>query len=264
MNLDKKILERIEKDGLRPKPRWFFVGKDFMFLLFVLGSLLASAFAISFFVYFKVYKMDTRLFLLVFWLALATIFFLGAKHFLSKVDKLYKVPNFTVIPMLAAIVLLFGFSFFTQGQTQQAEKKLEKVPIYGEFVLDNVKIQAEESMQNLILEDGENKKIEKDNINITKEKATEDEELFEKGANNQVEKDDFEDEDEIVQKDGEAEGVKKEEMEATKVVEKKTEIKEDENEDVKGAAIEADDKEKDDAEDVENDVIEAEEQAEED
>lgn len=132
MSLDRKILERIEKENLRIKPRWFFAMKDILFgtgtiSLSILGSL---SLALLFEIIKQQGKNLTWLSVPYVWIILLGFFLMAGYWMVTKIDSLYKVKFVPIVSMLFFINFSFGYLTFASGKAEQIEFELEKIPIY--------------------------------------------------------------------------------------------------------------------------------------
>lgn len=156
MSLDRKILERIEKEGLRIRSKWFFAMKDMIFgigaiSLIVLGSLsLALLFEII-----KRQEGNLTWFSVPYaWAILLGVFLMAGYWLVIKIDSLYRIKFVPIVSMLFFLSLSFGYLTFASGKAEKIELELEKIPIYDvimpiskEVLSDTVK-KAESNKEN--------------------------------------------------------------------------------------------------------------------
>jgi hypothetical protein len=126
MSLDRKILERIERENLGIKPKWFFALKN---LVFGIGAILASILgSLSLALLFEIIARQGKVPYV--WVILLGVFLLGGYRLVTKIDSLYKIKFVPIVSMLFFISLSFGWLTFASGKAEKMELALEKVPIY--------------------------------------------------------------------------------------------------------------------------------------
>jgi hypothetical protein len=133
MSLDRKILERIEREHLSIKPKWFFALKN---LVFGAGTISASilgslSLALLFEIMAEQEKNLTWLSVPYAWAILLGVFLLGGYWLVTKIDSLYKIKFVPIVSMLFFISLSFGYLTFASGKAEKIELALEKMPIYA-------------------------------------------------------------------------------------------------------------------------------------
>ena len=141
MSLDRKILERIERENIKIRPKWFFAVKNFVFgtgavMISILGS-------ISLALLFDIMAQQGRN---ITWLSapylLAVLFVIllaGGYWLVTKIDSLYRVRFVPIMAILLCISLSFGYMTFASGKAEEIRLELEKIPIY-EAIISKVEV----------------------------------------------------------------------------------------------------------------------------
>lgn len=138
MSLDRKILDRIEKEKIRIVPRWVFVLKRNISRLCVGIILIASSLAFSMDVFAVSSNgwLISKLAFFYVWLAV----FLGLliwgyyKLMQTEFDYVYKFRYAVIIPVVFVANIALGFIFYESGQTKKVDIMLERVPMYEKFL----------------------------------------------------------------------------------------------------------------------------------
>lgn len=136
MSLDRKILDRIEKENLSIRPKWFFAVKN---LVFGVGTFSASilgslSLALLFEIMANQGKNLTWLTVPYLYLMLLGVFLLGGYWLVTRVDSLYKLKFVPILTVLFFFSLSFGYLTFASGKAGRIERELEEVPIYAKIV----------------------------------------------------------------------------------------------------------------------------------
>ncbi len=136
MSLDKKILDKIERENLKIRPRWFFAVKNFVFGMgtfstSIMGSL---SLALLFEIMAKQKGNLGWLNIPYLYLILLGVFLFSGYRLITKVGSLYKIRIVPMIITLFFISLSFGYLTFASGKAEKIEKELEKIPIYNKIV----------------------------------------------------------------------------------------------------------------------------------
>lgn len=177
-DLSKSVLDKIKKEHLKPKPKWEFLLKDYVFwglfgICIIIGGMVASM------MIFKVYIHDWELHkplgesffifhlraMPFFWLILLTGFIFVADYNFKHTKKGYKysLPLVVLATILASIIL--GFALFGAGVAKRMdEKALQNLPFYREMTLDK-KIEYWSQIEKGLI-GGEITKINEDKVEI--------------------------------------------------------------------------------------------------
>lgn len=184
MSLDRKILERIERENLRIKPRWFFAMKDVLFaagtfFLSILGSL-------SLALLFEIMKQQgeslTWLNIPYVWIILLGIFLMTGYWLVTKIDSLYRIKFVPIVSMLFFISLSFGYLTFASGKAEKIELELEKIPIY-DVIMPIIK-------KDISLDAVEKVESSNENVNVNDEEKKNDDNIKEDSKSADSEEDD--------------------------------------------------------------------------
>lgn len=234
MSLDRKILERIERENLRIKPRWFFAMRDIIFGAgtFFLSILCSLSLALLFEITKQQGESLSWLSIPYVWIILLGFFLLAGYWLVTKIDSLYKMRFVPIVSLLFFVSLSFGYLTFASGKAEKIELELEKIPIYDVIIptkkdiLLNAVEKAESSNENTDVKDvdkknkddieGDDESIDSDehdevdiqgvDLDIEIEKENEEDEIEELEKTDNM--DNEEDEDDISK--GEVSGVSKE------------------------------------------------------
>lgn len=136
MSLDRKILERIERENLGIRPKWFFAMKNMFFgtgtlLLSVLGSL-------SLALLFEIIKQQgesiTWFSVPYIWAIMLGVFLMAGYWMVINIDSLYRIKFVPIVSVLFFISLSFGYLTFASGKAEKIELELEKISVYDEII----------------------------------------------------------------------------------------------------------------------------------
>lgn len=134
MSLDRKILNKIEKDQLRIIPRWIFALKEISDWLAVGVLLIISSLSLAMTIFF----MDGARWsffstaLSYIWLISFLGLFAWCYHKLVQVGfpYVYKLSFAVLIPVVFMTNVALGYVFYEGGQVEKIEMALEKLPVY--------------------------------------------------------------------------------------------------------------------------------------
>ncbi len=136
MSLDKKILDRIKRENLKIRSRWFFAMKNFVFGIGTLSSSILGSLSLALLLEI-ITKQNENLDWLnipyVYLILFGVFLFLGY-WLLNKIGSLYKIKITLAIAVLFFISLSFGYLTFASGKAEEIEKESEKIPIYSKIV----------------------------------------------------------------------------------------------------------------------------------
>lgn len=136
MSLDRKILERIKKEGLAIRPRWFFVVKDCTFgagslALIILGS-------ISLALFFEVMDLQgkdlTWLSVPYLFPVLMAIFLISSYWTIGRTEYFYKARFMAIFSLFFFLSLASGYLVYASGMAMKIELELENIPGYARIV----------------------------------------------------------------------------------------------------------------------------------
>ena len=145
-SLEKRILEKIKKEKIKPKSKWYFIIKNsFFFSIFIISIILGSlSFSVLFYIfsnnqslifdYYNVYELKNAI---LFWLFLLIIFF-GISIWNNKnLKNSYKYQPSTIILFNLSISLVLGLILFYTG----IAKKTDEISAKNlDFYQKNIKI----------------------------------------------------------------------------------------------------------------------------
>ncbi len=143
-NLDKenfadKIIERIEKDSLSPKPRWSFLLKNYIIWFFGILSVFFGAISFSLIMY--LFKAGDSLvsgnfggsfweiflaIIPIFWLIFLALFTFIAYLNIKNTKKAYKYPPLFIFISSVVVSIALGTTFFMFGASQKFDDLLGK------------------------------------------------------------------------------------------------------------------------------------------
>ncbi len=145
-NLEKRILEKIKKEKIKPIPRWFFVLKNSFFLsLFGISIFMgALSFSILFYIFsdngayiLEKYNFEKLKFAILFWLFILIFFlFLAIKNY-RKTQNSYRYSLSTILNLNILLSLILGFVLFFTGVAQKTDEFSAK---HLDFYQKNIKI----------------------------------------------------------------------------------------------------------------------------
>ena len=137
MELDRKILNRIEKENISIKPRWFFTVRDFSFglidILLLVGFFIAGMMMLY---YYKTIGKEAFLsFSFYLWLGLLVALLFIVLQITNRIANLFKLRLIMVLPILLLANSAFGFYSNETGLADKVEEKLEKtIPAYEKII----------------------------------------------------------------------------------------------------------------------------------
>jgi hypothetical protein len=142
MELDKKILNRIEKEKIAVRPRWFFAARNFSFGL--LDVVLLASFLISgmIMIYFYSNFGEGSFLSVAFlaWALLLAVSLFGILQINRKISSLYKLRLAVAVPILLIANSAFGFYSNQKGLADNVEAKMEKtLPAYEKMISQDFK-----------------------------------------------------------------------------------------------------------------------------
>lgn len=118
MDLEDKILNRIKRENIRIRPRWFFYAKDISqcfaaFIMLAFSAFLAGA-------SLSALSLQT---VLLYALAIVSALSLFFSYLLFvRSFSFYKIRTFSFVVSLAILVLAFGYLIFVYGQSDETER----------------------------------------------------------------------------------------------------------------------------------------------
>ncbi len=147
-DISKKTLEKIKKEQVHPKPRWYFLTRDYFFwIMFVITTLLGGvAFGMILFI---TTNLDWDIYqylglslpeavvtsLPYLWIALLVFFLFITYYNFIHTRRGYRY-RFVVIFLISLLIsILLGFGFFHYGWTENVERQLRaRIPGYQHMV----------------------------------------------------------------------------------------------------------------------------------
>ena len=192
MSLDRKILDRIEKDKIKIIPRWVFALKDIFSWLYAGTLLVASSFALAMatFIVRSAGLASFNAALSYVWLAIFAGFFVWGYRKLVQAGfaHMYKLSFAVLVPVAFVANMVFGYGFYEGGQVSKVETKLEEMPVYKNFLpFEKISIENEE----VTLKEEKNDSGEKDSDNQESDQVLEDQKRTDETLE-QVQQDDVE------------------------------------------------------------------------
>lgn len=143
MSLDKKILERIEKENIWIRPVWFF---DLKNLFFGLGTILFSVCgSLSLALLFEVMRRQGKISYV--WVILFGLFLFGGWWLVTKIDYLRRIRLVPILSILFFVSLSFGYVTFVSGTARKITRELKDVPIYAVMLPVNDEISKENNIK---------------------------------------------------------------------------------------------------------------------
>lgn len=149
-DLSQSVLDKIKKDHIKPKSKWAFLLKDYVFwglfaICIIIGGMVASMMIFKLTIHdWEMHKpLGENFFrfhlraLPLFWILLLTGFIFVADYNFKHTKKGYKysLPLVMIGTILASIIL--GFALFGAGVAKRMdEKALQHLPFYKEMTLD--------------------------------------------------------------------------------------------------------------------------------
>lgn len=233
MNLDKKVLERIDKENIRMIPGWFFILKDSFLNVCWIVAFLGSA--VSFGMLIKWLNMDARIamFWLVGFILLLAVSFGSAWRVNFK--SLYKYGLVSLVAFVSFSSAM-GFAIYSTKETGKIEVYMERIPVYKAILQENAQELDLENLenQNMELKDDQiSSEIGKDEDNVKSsifKETDEDGEESDEVENKKMLKEDNDD-NEDKNEDDKKSGGEKEIEDQGLIMEKKTADKEEKEED---------------------------------
>lgn len=137
MELDKKILDKIEREKIQIRPKWFFAARDFSFgligIMFLAGFFIAGMMILYF---YKTLGKEAFLFFSFYlWLCLLMALLFIVLQITKKIAGLFKLRLIMVLPILLIANSAFGFYSNEKGLADKVEEKLEKtIPAYEKII----------------------------------------------------------------------------------------------------------------------------------
>lgn len=146
-DLSQDILKKIKDKKIKPKPKWEFVAKDYLVLLFVFLSILFGSLATSVVIYmidnndWDLYnKINGNLAAFVlstlpyFWLVVLTVMLILIYFNFRNTKGGYKYHSYSIITTSILISVILGFVFYNLGLAQTIDIVFEdKVPMYRQI-----------------------------------------------------------------------------------------------------------------------------------
>lgn len=145
-SLEKRILEKIKKDSIKPKSKISFVIKNSLILSFFIISIILGAlsFSVLFYIFsnnqniifesFNVYQLKNAI---IFWLILLTLFIIGSTWNNKLLKNSYKYESWVVILFNISFSLIVGVVLFYIGVGQKTDEISSK---HLGFYQKNIKI----------------------------------------------------------------------------------------------------------------------------
>jgi hypothetical protein len=134
MSLDRKILDKIEKDKIGIIPRWVFVMKEAAGWMLACALLVVSSFALagSFFIAQLSGWQFFRSTLSYAWLIIFVGLFAWGYQRIRQVGfaHMYKLSFAVIAVSILTADIVFGFAFYESGQVKKVELMLEEIPAY--------------------------------------------------------------------------------------------------------------------------------------
>lgn len=136
MNLDRKILERIEKEGLTIRPRWFFMAKDFAFGAGSLVSIILGSISLGLFLEVMALQGKDLTWSSVpyFFPVLMIIFLIAGYWAIGRTGYFYKARFMAIFSAFFFLNLASGYLAYASGMAMKIESELEKIPGYVRIV----------------------------------------------------------------------------------------------------------------------------------
>lgn len=136
MSLDRKILNRIEKENLSIKPKWFFAVKNLVFGTGTLVATILGSISLALFLEVMALQGKNLTWLNVpYILAVVMVAFLILGYWIAKrVDYLYKLKFVSALSVLFFLSLTSGYLTYASGEARKIERKLERIPVYAKII----------------------------------------------------------------------------------------------------------------------------------
>lgn len=132
MSLDKKILEKIERENLKIRPSWFFTLKNLILGTGTFSAIILGSLSLALLLQIMRHKWENLTWLSVpyFNLILFGIFLIAGYWLVIRIDSLFKLKFLPIMTTMFFISLSFGYMTFASGEARKIERELEEVPIY--------------------------------------------------------------------------------------------------------------------------------------
>jgi hypothetical protein len=147
LNLSKRILDKIKKNHIEPKPKWRFTAKNAFIWIVAVAALLFGGLASSVVVFmlvnndWDVYEhisgsLPEFVFITMpyYWLVFLLIFILAANYYLKNTKRGYRYKLWQVSTLIVFSSLFLGVLFYNVGMGRAIEEVFsKKVPFYSEL-----------------------------------------------------------------------------------------------------------------------------------
>lgn len=145
-NLEKRILDKIKKDDIRPKSKWYFVLKNSIYISsFVISILLgAISFSVLFYIFsnnqsvifdsYNTYQLKNAI---IFWIILLSLFLIISVWNNKYLKNSYRYQPSTIILFNISTSLILGLLLFYTGIAQKTDNFSSK---HLDFYQKNIKI----------------------------------------------------------------------------------------------------------------------------
>lgn len=175
--LEDKIFEKIEKEGLSPRPRWFFLSGDILRMITSVAvfamAIISTGIALYFLKNVSLGSFVLAPFYIFTLLAIASIFIFI--KLISRFAGLYKLRFILLLAPVFFANVSMGYFSLSSGFAGKIENNLEKVPVYEkiipkemeEKIIENKNIETEK--KKIREEEKKNKKAKQDNFSTDKE-----------------------------------------------------------------------------------------------
>jgi hypothetical protein len=153
-NICQEVFNKIEGKHLKPKPRWEFLAKNYVFWGFFGLSIFIGSMAVSVIIYMAVNN-DWDLFerldgnwvnfifdsLPYFWLLLLVVFTFVAYYYLRHTKCGYRYSLLLVVGLTVSASIFFGLLSFLAGFGEFVDQDLqERMPLYQNFALNRARM----------------------------------------------------------------------------------------------------------------------------
>lgn len=153
-DFSKEILEKIKKDGIRPKSKWHFMLKDYVVWSVFAVSIILGALSFSIILHFleindwdAYYRVSDNFVAFValtmpyFWLVCFLAFVLVAYRYLQHTKNGYRLEFAKVVFLNLALTFVGGAALYSLGIGRQAENELAKrAPFYNDLRNDQERV----------------------------------------------------------------------------------------------------------------------------
>ena len=148
-SISKNVLEKIKSAGIKPRPKWQFLLKDYLIWIFFGLTIFIGSMATSVIIYmvrnnnWDLYGRLGHLFFLktlpYFWIAILVIFVLLAYYNFKLTKGGYRYRFYIIILVAVIISFLLGTIFYTVGFAKRVEMRMQKsVPLYHKVFIKGV------------------------------------------------------------------------------------------------------------------------------